>query len=183
MLTIDSVLARYSSTLVARGFIAILFAVVTFLWPGPAIGVLAILFGAYAFVDGIGAIIAGLERIGDPKWWAAFLGGIVSVVAGLLAFMLPGTAIVAFVWLIATWAIARGVLDLVAARWLRRMAEGESMLALAGVLSIGFGVLLLTYPTTGAIFVVWWVAGYALFFGIVLVICGLRLQRLARLNT
>lgn len=183
MLTIDAVLSRYSSTLVARGFIAILFAVVTLLWPGPAIGALAILFGAYAFVDGIGAIVAGLERIGDPKWWAAFLAGIVGLVAGILAFMLPGITIVAFVWMIAIWAIARGVLDLVAARWLRRMAEGEWMLALAGVLSIAFGLLLFTYPTTGAIFVAWWVAGYALFFGIVLVICGLRLQRLARITT
>jgi uncharacterized membrane protein HdeD (DUF308 family) len=183
MLTPDAVLSRYSSTLIARGLIAIAFAIVTFLWPGPAIGALAVLFGAYAFVDGIGGIVAGLERIGDPKWWASFLTGIIGVIAGIVAFMLPGITIEAFVWMIAIWAIARGVLDLIVARWLRRMAEGEWMLALAGVLSIVFGLLLFTYPTAGAIYVVWWVALYALFFGIVLVSCGIRLRQHARLTT
>lgn len=182
MLTPEAVLSRYSSTLVARGIGAILFAAAMFLWPGPAVRAVVFLFGAYAFIEGVGGIVAGLERIGDPKWWASFLIGIISVIAGIAVFMRPGLTIVAFVWMIATWAVARGVLDLVASRWLRRMSEGEWMLALAGVLSIVFGILLFSYPTTAAIYVVWWMAAYALLFGIILVTCGIRLQRQARLT-
>jgi hypothetical protein len=55
-------LSRYWWVLLLRGILAILFGVAAFIWPGPTIAVLVLLFGAYALVDGIFAVIAGIQQ-------------------------------------------------------------------------------------------------------------------------
>jgi uncharacterized membrane protein HdeD (DUF308 family) len=45
-----------------RGIAAIAFGVITFFWPGVTLAALVLLFGAYAFVDGIAAIVLGIRE-------------------------------------------------------------------------------------------------------------------------
>jgi uncharacterized membrane protein HdeD (DUF308 family) len=89
-------LARNWWILAIRGLAAILFGIGAFLWPGLTLTVLVLLFGAYALVDGIFAVIAGITgRTEQKRWWMMILEGLAGIVIGVLTFLWPGiTAVV-----------------------------------------------------------------------------------------
>ena len=78
--------------------------------------------------------------------------------------------------MIAFWAVFTGILEIMTAIRLRNEITNEWLLALGGVLSIGLGILLFLQPVAGSLAIIWIIAGYALVFGIVLVILGIRLR-------
>jgi uncharacterized membrane protein HdeD (DUF308 family) len=166
---------------VIRGFLAILFGILAFLLPGPTLLGLVLLFGIYSIADGI-FNIAGAFRAesGQSRWWVLLLEGLVSIAAGVIAFVLPGLTALALLYLIAAWAIVTGALEIAAAIRLRRQIRGEWLLALAGVLSIVFGALLMWRPGVGALALVWWIGAYAIAFGALLIALGLRVRQWAR---
>ena len=74
-----------------RGVVAIIFGVVAFARPEQALQALVLVFGAYALVDGIFAMIAGIaSHRYFERWWAVLLEGVAGVVIGLLTFSWPG---------------------------------------------------------------------------------------------
>lgn len=165
--------------LALRGVLAILFAVVTFLWPGITLGALVLLFGVYAFIDGVLAIIAAVRAVkGHRRWGALLFEGIVGILAGICAFLIPGITLAFLIFLVAAWAIITGVFEIVAAIRLRRNIPQEWLLILMGVVSIIFGFLIYRAPIAGAVVIVWWLAAYALIFGIMLLALAFRLRRL-----
>jgi uncharacterized membrane protein HdeD (DUF308 family) len=167
---------------VLRGIFAIIFGVLTFLWPGMALLTLVLLFSAYSIADGVFNIVASFRATGagQQRWWVLLLEGIVSIIAGLVAFFMPGLTALALLYLIAAWAVVTGALEIAAAIRLRRQIRGEWLLALAGILSIVFGVLLFLFPGPSALAVVLWIGAYAIAFGVLLIVLGLRLRRWAR---
>ncbi len=177
----ESLLSQYWWALVLRGLAGIVFGVLAFMWPGVTLFALVFLFGFYAIADGIGGIIIGIKEHGDhERWWATLLSGLVSLFAGIAAFVLPGITMLALLTIIAVWAIVRGVFDIIAAIRLRRFIEGEWLLACLGVLSIVLGLALLAYPGTGLIALAWWIGAYALAAGAMSVVLGFRLRTMAR---
>ena len=74
------------------------------------------------------------------------------------------------------WSLLTGVMEVIAAVPLRKIIAGEWLLALSGVLSIAFGVLLALFPAPGALAVVLWIGAYAIVFGCLLIALGLRLR-------
>jgi uncharacterized membrane protein HdeD (DUF308 family) len=181
MVTFESLVSRYWWTLLVRGLVAILFGILAFIWPGVTLSALVLLFGAYALVDGVAAIVVGIRDYGErQRWWATLLGGLVSVGAGVVTFLMPGLTALALLSVIAFWAIFRGLLDIVAAIRLRHVIEGEWLLGLCGVLSIAFGVMMVLFPGAGALAVIWWIAAFALLLGVMLVTLGFKLRRVAR---
>src|SRR5439155_10397559 len=105
---------------------------------------------------------------GYPRFGALILGGILSIVAGLIAFFLPGITALGLLIMIAAWAIVIGVIEIFAAVQLRKVLRNEWLLILAGLASVGFGVVLLRYLPAGALVLIWWIGAYALVFGILL---------------
>lgn len=170
-------LAEFWWVLVLRGVAAIVFGIVAFLWPGITFEVLIAFFGAYLLVDGVfGTIAAVRGRHHAQHWVLMLLEGLLGIVVGVLTWVAPlMTGLVLLMW-IASWAILTGVIEVVQAIRLRKEIEGEFWLALAGLLSIGFGVLLLAFPLAGALALLWVLASYAVAFGIVLVVLGLRVR-------
>lgn len=81
--------------------------------------------------------------------------------------------------MIAIWAIATGLFEVTAAIRLRREIENEWALILGGLLSILLGLLLVAFPPTGLVTLVYLVALYALLFGILLIALAFRLRPLA----
>jgi uncharacterized membrane protein HdeD (DUF308 family) len=165
--------------LALRGLFAILFAILTFAFPGLTLRVLVILFGAYAFVDGVVAIISAIRAAhGHGRWGAFLVEGIVGIIAGLVAFFMPLLTLAVLVYLVAAWAVVTGVLEIMAAVRLRRYVTGEWLLVLAGIASVIFGVLVFIAPIAGAIVIALWLGAYALIFGIVLIALAFRLRSL-----
>lgn len=179
MHTLETVVSRLWWALVLRGVVAILFGLIAFFWPGITLVSLVLMFGAYAFIEGIASVVLGIREYGErERWWGTLLSGLVSVGAGIVTLLSPGITALALLTLIAVWAILRGGLDIVAAIRLRHVIQGEWLLALGGILSIGFGLLLLARPGAGALAVVWWIGAYTLVLGAVLIVLGFRARSL-----
>jgi len=99
-----TVLTRNWWALALRGIFAVLMGLAAFVLPGVTLAVLVALFGAYAVVDGVLAIIAGIraaERY--ERWWSPILKALVGIAAGVLAFVWPALTALALLYLIAGW--------------------------------------------------------------------------------
>src|SRR4051812_32146884 len=92
--------------LALRGVLAILFALIAFVWPASAAAALILVFGAYALVDGVFALIAALRAARHHgRSGGLLLEGILNLLIGIAIFVSPGSALVAIIYLIALWAI------------------------------------------------------------------------------
>jgi uncharacterized membrane protein HdeD (DUF308 family) len=49
-------------------------------------------------------------------------------------------------------------------------------MTLAGAVSMIWGLLLIIWPLIGAVVLTWWIAAYALFFGVALLVLAFRLR-------
>jgi uncharacterized membrane protein HdeD (DUF308 family) len=170
-------LARSWWALALRGAAAIVFGVIALFWPSSAIVALVAVFGAYALLDGIFNLIAAVRagRSGE-RWGSLVFEGVVSVLVGVLTLFWPGLTALALVLFIAAWSLVTGILEVVAAIQLRKVIQGEWLLALSGVLSIAFGILLFISPMIGAIAIAIWIGAYSVVFGALLVGLALRLR-------
>jgi uncharacterized membrane protein HdeD (DUF308 family) len=164
-----------------RGVVAVIFGVVAFARPEQALQALVLVFGAYALVDGILAMVAGIAARGYfERWWAVLLEGVAGVVIGLLTFFLPNITALVLLYFIAAWALITGIFEIVAAIQLRRVITDEWMLILGGLLSIGFGIMLFFFPGIGAMSMIWVIAVYAVVFGISEIVFAFRLRGLGQ---
>jgi uncharacterized membrane protein HdeD (DUF308 family) len=137
--------------LVLRGVAALLFGILAFTRPGITLGALVLLFGIYALVDGVLALVAVFSRhSGAPRWMLA-LEGIAGLAAAAAAFFVPGLTAMTLLYLIAGWAMITGILEIIAAIALRKQLTGEFWLILSGIASFLFGVLLVARPGAGAL--------------------------------
>lgn len=170
-------LARNWWSLVIRGFLGIAVGVLTFVWPGITLIALVFLFAAYALVDGVVNITGAVRSVAaHERWGVLLLEGLAGIAAAVITVFWPGITLLSLVLVIAAWAILTGVAEIVAAVRLRRHVSGEWLLALAGVASVVFGVLLASIPAVGALVIALWFGAYALVFGIILVVLGFRLR-------
>lgn len=159
--------------LVARGVAAIIFGVFAMIFPAATALALAITWGVYALVDGVGAFFGAFQggRVGTERILLIMMG-VVSVLAGLLAIARPGITVAALVWVLAAWLIVRGAFELAMAF----MSEGRTkwMVVFSGALwVIGGIVILIANPlissgaltlTLGAFAILW--GGFSLAAGL-----------------
>ncbi len=165
--------------LLVRGIAAILFGLAAMVWPGLTIGALIIMFGAFAIVDGVGALFAAFAHRGEAQyWWATALEGVVGIVLGILVMVWPGISAIALLFWIAAWAIVTGVFEVVSAIQLRKEISGEFWLILSGLLSILFGIFAFIRPGAGALAVIWVIAMHAIVFGITLIMLSFKVRGL-----
>ena len=160
-----------------RGVLGIIFGCIALIFPGPTMLSLVIFFSAYMLVDGIAGIISAIRAIRrkEDRWGLLIFEGLLDIAVGIAAFLWPGITVVAFVWLIAAWAIVSGGL-MTAAGFRLNMDHGRWWLVLGGLLSLAYGMLLIVTPLIGAIVLTWWLGAYALAFGIALVIFSFKLR-------
>jgi uncharacterized membrane protein HdeD (DUF308 family) len=165
-----------------RGVLAIIFGVVAFRHPLVAGLSLTLLWGAYALVEGVVALITAfrVRKAGHPIW-PMILMAVLGIVAGTMTLLAPRMTAVALLLLIAAWAVVVGGLMVVTAVRLRDEIEGEWFLGLAGLLSVVFGMAMCAFPGSGALAVVWMIAGYAIAFGVLLILFSFKVRRLGRL--
>jgi uncharacterized membrane protein HdeD (DUF308 family) len=169
-------LARNAWTMEIRGGLAILFGL-GMLAPGITLPVAVVLFGAYAIVDGVWAVTLVL-------WAARRAIGALAVAAEALISIALGTIALTWpmvprdlVYLVAGWGVLTGVLEMAAAAAMPRARVGSWLLGTAGVTSIFLAVLVQMLPTADAPRVVYIIAGYAIVFGVVVMLAARSFRR------
>jgi len=173
-----NVLANNWWVVLLRGIAAIVFGSLALLWPQISISVLVLLFGIFAIADGIFSIVSELRRYGEhARWWVLVFEGVAGVGIGIVAIAWPQITAVIFVYLIASWGLITGILEILAAIRLRNELEGEWFLVLIGLLSIAFGALIFFFPDAGLIALAWILGIYAIMFGLLLIPLSLKLKR------
>ncbi|MEO8308711.1 MAG: HdeD family acid-resistance protein [Pseudomonadota bacterium] len=174
-----SILSASWWVLLLRGLVAIAFGVLTWVQPGLSLAALVLLFGVYAFADGVLGVWTAISgRKDNPHWWVLLLWGLVSAAVGVFAFVAPDMMMIALIYYIAIWAVIVGVLQIIAAIRLRAEIKGEWLLGLAGLASVVFGVVLFARPGAGVLTLLWLIALYAVLSGILLVSLALRMRSL-----
>jgi uncharacterized membrane protein HdeD (DUF308 family) len=140
-----------------------------------------LLFGAFALADGFGNLVTAIGgRREQEHWWALLLAGLAGIALGILTFFNPAVTALALLFYIAIWAIATGLLEIVVAIRIRKEIEGEFWMALGGLASVVFGMLLLARPGEGALAVLWLIAAYAVVFGATLIILAFKARGFAK---
>jgi uncharacterized membrane protein HdeD (DUF308 family) len=174
---IGEVLSEKWWVLLLRGLISVAFAVLIWMQPAITLKALIVLFGVFAFVDGVlGVWTAFSSRKDRNNWWLLMLWGLVGIGIGIITFVAPGVTALALLFYIAIWAIVTGVLEIITAVRLRKEIEGEWLLGLAGLVSLVFGILLIAHPGAGILAVLWLLAAYALILGVLMIILAFKVR-------
>jgi uncharacterized membrane protein HdeD (DUF308 family) len=174
----ERALARIWKFTALRGVLAIAFAVVILVWPDIGLAALIALFGAFALVSG-GATIAGAFTApsrGAHRGWLV-LEGLVGIAVGVVVFVWPGLSALGLLYAIAAWAIGLGVLEFALAFVVPLSGRRKLLLALCGLLSIAFGVIMFAKPGAGAVALLALVAAFALVTGVMQIAFALELRR------
>jgi uncharacterized membrane protein HdeD (DUF308 family) len=151
-----------------RGIAALVFGALAFIWPETTLRVLVVLFGAYVLVDGVSLLVALArgDKLARRHAWAVAIMGVLGIVVGLVTFVWPDLTALSLLYLVAFWAITTGTFQVIAAIALRRELDNEFWMALGGVASVVFGVLLIAFPSDGLISLVWLVGLWSVVFGV-----------------
>jgi uncharacterized membrane protein HdeD (DUF308 family) len=133
----------------------------------------ALVFGAWVFVDGVTAFVAALT---GRRTWNLALAGLIGIAIGVLMLARPQISIAVFFVLAAAWMIARGVTEI--ALGVRTQHDTGSKVALIamGVLSALFGLFMLLVPAAGVVALGFWLAIYALAYGFLFIVVSLQLR-------
>jgi uncharacterized membrane protein HdeD (DUF308 family) len=161
-----------------RGALAIAFAVVILVWPSIGLATLIALFGAFALVSGV-TTIAGAFSVPITRGRRAWLvlDGLIGVAVGVAVFIWPDLSALGLLYAIAAWSIALGIFEIALAFDLPLSSGQSLLLALGGVLSIGFGVIMLAHPGAGAVALLALISAFALVTGAIQIAFALELRR------
>lgn len=158
-----------------RGIAALALGIISLFYPGLTFLGLVYVFGIYAIIDGLLAFALASKDIVQPRGWI-ILRGIISIAAGIIALVVPRITAIALLIVIASWAIVAGISEIVLAVRFRKLIHHEWLLAVEGVLSIAFGIVLFLAPLLGAIVIGLWIGAYALVLGGMLIASAFRLR-------
>ncbi|MBV9010622.1 MAG: HdeD family acid-resistance protein [Pseudonocardiales bacterium] len=170
-----------------RGILAILFGIVALLWPGITLLVLALLFGAWALLDGI-SLLANAFRQGRAHarwhdWVPSLLAGLLGIAVAVVTVLVPAITVLVLTIVAAILLIGVGVAEIAIAVGLRRLIRGEVFLVLSGLAGIIAGIVILLWPLSGALVLTFMLGVYALVSGILLLAVAWRVHHLARVGT
>jgi len=141
-----------------RGVAAIALGTLAVLWPGLTLLVLAGLFAVYCLVDaGFSFILAARGARHHERWGWPALHGVVTLATAVLTIFYPGRTILAFVMVLAVWALVTGAIAIAGAFRLDR-DHGRGRMVLTGIVSLALGVLLLWFPQVGIVTLTWMIA-------------------------
>ena len=164
--------------LALRGVAALLFGSVALAWRGDSLDSFMLLFGGFALVDGLLAILVVLTNVaGNTRWWI-LLHGLASIVFAVFTFISTESAATILLYLVAAWALMTGILELVGARELRRNVSNERLLSLSGMASVIFAVCVILVPKTGVLSMGAMFSASAILFGLLTVALSLNIRSL-----
>jgi uncharacterized membrane protein HdeD (DUF308 family) len=166
-------LVKLSNTLIIMSVIGFLAGVASLVWPSISLRILITLFAITIVSHGVLQIQSAVQhKDKTSNWWLWALMGLVNIAGGLLAFFNPGITTIFLVWIVGTTWLVSGALQIYFSIKLRKEIKNEGWLALAGILTVIAGFIMIGSPTTGSIALVWIIASYLILFSAILFIFG-----------
>ena len=160
------------------GALSIALGIVILVWPSISLFSLVIVFGAFTLargILGIGAALGGSIREG--RGWL-IVSSLASIAVGVLVFLYTDMSALALLYVIGAYAIVLGIVTIGGAFWLPLDGWDSALLALTGLISIVFGVVMFAEPGAGALVVLALIAAYALIVGISEVVVAIGGKRM-----
>jgi uncharacterized membrane protein HdeD (DUF308 family) len=177
MTGVDSEVSRSGWLFVLFGALAIALGLFMIFRPGATVLAMVLVFGILALADGVVSLLTVFrKRIALPNG-LLIVYALVSIAFGIVALTQPRAMAEALLWLLALWLIIAGIARIVFAALVRKVMNGEWLLALSGALAIALGILFLSRPGIGLTTIAMWVAASALFYGALQIFVGVRLLR------
>lgn len=174
----DTEWSRNWAAVAVRGVAAVVFGLAFLFWPAPTLLTLLYIFAIFVLVEGIAAVVSGLNQPRDAGIsWGLVAIGIIAIIVGIATFIWPAITGLILLYLIAFWAIAVGVAEIVTGVQLRR-ATDEWLLILTGIAALFFGLVLLFNPGAGVLGLTFFIGFFALIYGVLQLILAFRLRAL-----
>ena len=166
--------------LVLRGVLAILLGVLALANPGTTAATLVLWIAIFLIIDGALALLTTIARWKEHEdKWLHVAEGVLSILLGILILNAPEMTLFLVVLYAAVWSIMAGITRIAMAIQLRKEIEGETWLALSGLLSIVFGILVIAQPGIGLATIMWMLGLFLVLAGVVLIALGLKVKKLA----
>ena len=163
-----------------QGVLSVVLGVLALAMPGVTLGALILLWGLFALLNGVVDVVHAIGAAGSHKsWWAWQLaGGLIGILAGLAILRWPGLSALVVLYLVAIWAIMMGLVRVVGSIADHEMLPHAWLVALAGVVSVLFGIAMFAWPVAGLLTLVYLVGIYAIVFGVIACVIAFRLHSL-----
>jgi len=165
-----------STSLIARGILALAVGVIALAWPSVTVLALVIVFAVYAF------IAAGLQaaRAFSSRTAGSVIGhlllGLVDLAAGVIALAWPGPTALVLVLIVGSWAVVAGLVEIGAAFGAGEPAGTRALFILGGLVSVAFGVVLFARPGVGALTLALLFGLFSLIYGAWALVQGIELR-------
>jgi uncharacterized membrane protein HdeD (DUF308 family) len=187
--TVVRTLSRNWWLFLLQGVLSLVLGVLIVIWPGHALTVMILLFGLLILVNGVVAVFAAIGAAGVQEPWAWKLTeGILGIIVGLAILRWPGVTALIAVYLVGAWALISGIMAIVGAIADHAVMRQAWLVALAGVVSVIFGVAMFAMPATASTLTLAYLVGiYAILYGLATCAIGFRIrtlpQQMARPST
>jgi uncharacterized membrane protein HdeD (DUF308 family) len=169
-----------STSLFLRGILAIAVGIIALVWPGVTILALVYLFAIYAFVDAVLQSMRAFSSTNSGSVIGRLLLALLDVGAGVVAVVWPGPTALVLVLIVAIWAVAAGLAEIIAAFARGEIAGTRALFILAGLVSVAFGVVLFSRPDIGAVTLALLFGLFSLIFGVSEITMGIQLRGTGR---
>lgn len=123
-----------------------------------------------------GAVAADARALVRRTWWVFLVGGLASLLFGILAFVNPGIALLVLSMFFAAAILVDGAFNIVGSIQ-NREKDGWWLMLLIGVLGVGVGGYALMNPPVSMLAFIYLVALEAILLGVFLVMLGYRVRK------
>jgi uncharacterized membrane protein HdeD (DUF308 family) len=161
-----------------NGALSIALAVVILIWPGISLFALSIVFGAFTAANGVVGLIAaiGAPAISGRGWLV--LSSLISIAFGVFVLVRTDLTEIAFLYVVGAYAISLGIMTIGGAFWLPLNGGDRALLALTGIISILFGIVMFAKPGDGALVLLALIAAFELVKGVSELVVAIGWKRL-----
>jgi uncharacterized membrane protein HdeD (DUF308 family) len=162
-----------------NGLFSVVVGVLILVWPGISLYALTILFGAYAFANGLVSLIAAARgEVGERGWLV--VRSVLGMGVGAAVLVWPSISALALLFVIGAYAIALGIIAIMGAFNLPLGTSDSWFLGLSGVVGILFGIAMFAEPGAGALVVLSLIAAFALVTGVTEIVFAVGAKRMIK---
>lgn len=139
--------AKHWLFLLLQGLVGIIFGLVLIVWPIKSLVLLTWLAGAFLLLESVFLLIYAFVREKDHSFGVLILQALLGILVSLVILAWPQMTVQVLFFFFALWCLVAGVIGIFKAAGDKDEEPEVKTIAIMGcLLTVGFGILLLTYP-------------------------------------